>query len=68
MSDVSRLLRKYETALRGERQVSTSKLLFTIGFALISSALTWHATGSLSAGGAVLFGLWSVAGIVEINA
>jgi hypothetical protein len=39
--------------------------MWTILFALVSAGLTMRATGSLSAGGAVLFGLWAIAGILE---
>jgi hypothetical protein len=38
---------------------------WTISFVVVSSALTAIHTGSLVAGGAVFFGLWAVAGIVE---
>jgi hypothetical protein len=44
------------------------KILWTVAFATASAALTWHATGNISAGGAVFFGLWAIAGIVELNA
>lgn len=43
------------------------KVFWTVLFAFVSAGLTWQATGSLSAGGAVLFGLWSVAGLAELN-
>jgi tryptophan-rich sensory protein len=40
-------------------------VVWTILFALVSAGLTWRATGNVSAGGAVLFGLWAIAGIAE---
>lgn len=36
------------------------KIVFTLLFAFLSVALTWTATDSVAAAGAVLFGLWSI--------
>lgn len=41
------------------------KFYWTILFALISTGLTYVATNSIAAAGAVFFGLWAVAGIAE---
>jgi len=43
------------------------KFIFTLLFALASAGLTWIATDSSAAAGAVLFGLWSIAGLIELN-
>ena len=39
----------------------------TMVFAIASTTFTCVATGSWSAGMAVLFGLWTIAGIIEMN-